>query len=190
MPYPNSEYAVNQGFSEHIVTGYIAQLYLRKQLNQVHTLLYDSEKQNRDKHGITLNDPALEAGIRGIEEMLRNSRNRWVPLSYQWDENDPPANDILGARLRAKYWGSQVILYRPFLRAILDRDPYPYHSQVTSPEAQRAIDMEEGLPGVDPKIIHYARLAIDALVESTRAFHGIPSSQRIIITNVFGTAHA
>ncbi|XXH03998.1 Autophagy protein 5 [Hypoxylon texense] len=190
MPYPNSEYAVNQGFSEHIVTGYIAQLYLRKQLNQVHTLLYDSEKQSRHRNGITLDDPALEEGIRGIEEMLRNSRNRWVPSSYQWDDNDLPANDILGARLRAKYWGSQVILYRPFLRAILDREPYPYSNQAGSPENQRAIDLEEGLPGVDPKIVHYARLAIDALVESTRAFHGIPSSQRIIITNVFGTAHA
>lgn len=190
MPYPNSEYAVNQGFSEHIVTGYIAQLYLRKQLNQVHTLLYDSEKQNRNKNGITLDDPAVAEGIRGIEEMLRNSRNRWVPGSYQWNDNDPPADEILGARLRAKYWGSQVILYRPFLRALLDREQWPYSNQAHSPDTPRPIELDESIPGVDPRIVHYARLAIDALVESTRAFHGIPSHQRIIITNVFGTAHA
>ncbi|KAK6951395.1 hypothetical protein Daesc_007930 [Daldinia eschscholtzii] len=190
MPYPNSEYAVNQGFSEHIVTGYIAQLYLRKQLNQVHTLLYDSEKQNKHKNGITLDDPAIEEGIKRIEEMLRNSRNFWVPSSYRWNDNDPPANDILGARLRAKYWGSQVILYRPFLRAILEREPWPYHNQAGSPDAQHPPEYSEVPPGVDTRIVKYASLAIYALVESTRAFHGIPSSQRIIITNVFGTAHA
>lgn len=189
MPYPNSEYAVNQGFSEHVVTGYIAQLYLRKQLNQVHSLLYDSEKQAKHKNGITLDDPAIEEGIKGIEEMLRNSRDFWVPKSYQWNDNDLPAADILGARLRAKYWGSQVILYRPFLRAILEREPWPYHNQ-GSPDAQPGLSLEEMPPNVDPRILNYAGLAIHALVESTRAFHGIPSSQRIIITNVFGTAHA
>lgn len=189
MPYPNSEYAVNQGFSEHIVTGYIAQLYLRKQLNQVHTLLYDSEKQSRNRNGISLSDPVVDEGVKRIEEMLRNSRSRWVPGSYQWDDKDPPANDILGARLRAKYWGSQVILYRPFLRAILEREPWPpYHNSAGSPDAA---PLDDEMPrNVDPRILHYAGLAINALVESTRAFHGIPSSQRIIITNVFGTAHA
>ncbi|KAI2625016.1 hypothetical protein GGR54DRAFT_546214 [Hypoxylon sp. NC1633] len=190
MPYPNSEYAVSQGFSGHIITGYIAQLYLRKQLNQVHSLLYDAEKQTKNKNGITLDDPAIEEGIRRIEEMLRNSRNRWVPASYQWSEKDPPASDILGARLRAKYWGSQVILYRPFLRAILEREPYPYPDHAVSPDHESAMDYDDVTPNVDPRIIRYASLAISALVESTRAFHGIPSSQRIIITNVFGTAHA
>ncbi|OTA70065.1 hypothetical protein K449DRAFT_321060 [Hypoxylon sp. EC38] len=186
MPYPNSEYAVNQGFSEHVITGYIAQLYLRKQLNQVHTLLYDSDKQNKNKNGISLDDPAIEEGIKRIEEMLRNSKHRWVPSSYQWNEKDPPANDILGARLRAKYWGSQVILYRPFLRAILEREPWPYSNQAGSPHNQN----DELPPNMDPRILNYAALAVDALIESTRAFHGIPSNQRIIITNVFGTAHA
>ncbi|KAI1104510.1 hypothetical protein F4804DRAFT_188787 [Jackrogersella minutella] len=190
MPYPNSEYAVNQGFSEHIVTGYIAQLYLRKQLNQVHTLLYDSEKQSKHRNGITLNDPAIEEGIKRIEEMLAKSRNRWVPGSYQWDDEDPPADNILGARLRAKYWGSQVILYRPFLRAILEREPWQYSNQADSPDTQAPLDLEDPPPNVDVRILKYAGLAINALVESTRAFHGIPSSQRIIITNVFGTAHA
>ncbi|KAI0838785.1 hypothetical protein F5Y06DRAFT_287090 [Hypoxylon sp. FL0890] len=186
MPYPNSEYAVNHGFSEHVITGYIAQLYLRKQLNQVHTLLYDSDKQNKNKNGISLDDPAIEEGIKRIEEMLRNSKHRWVPSSYQWHEKDPPANDILGARLRAKYWGSQVILYRPFLRAILERESWLYPNQAGSPHNQN----EDIPPNMDPRILNYATLAINALIESTRAFHGIPSNQRIIITNVFGTAHA
>ncbi|KAL7622774.1 hypothetical protein AAE478_006453 [Parahypoxylon ruwenzoriense] len=187
MPYPNSEYAVNQGFSGHIVTGYIAQLYLRKQLNQVHNLLYDPEKQ---KKGITLDDPAIEEGIKGIEKMLGNSRHLWVPTSYLWSDEDPPANDILGARLRAKYWGSQVILYRPFLRAILEREPRPYPNQAGSPNNQPPAGLDEAPPNVDSRILRYAGLAIYALIESTRAFHGIPNSQRIIITNVFGTAHA
>ncbi|KAI1381026.1 hypothetical protein F4677DRAFT_452605 [Hypoxylon crocopeplum] len=190
MPYPNSEYAVNQGFSEHVVTGYIAQLYLRKQLNQVHSLLYDSEKQNKNKNGITLDDPAIGEGIKRIEEMLKNSRNRWVPLGYRWDDTDPPASDILGARLRAKYWGSQVILYRPFLRAILEREPWPYSNQAGSPDNQQPVEYDDVPPNVDRRIARYAGMAVYALIESTRAFHGIPNSQRIIITNVFGTAHA
>ncbi|KAI5860089.1 hypothetical protein GGS23DRAFT_614256 [Durotheca rogersii] len=187
MPYPNSEYAVNQGFQSHIVTGYIAQLYLRKQLNQVHNLLYDPEKQ---RNGITLDDPAIEQGIKGIEEMLGNSRHRWVPASYTWDDHDPPASDILGARLRAKYWGSQVILYRPFLRAILERNLRQHANQAGSPNIQAPLGLDDPPPNLDGRILKYASLAISALIESTRAFHGIPNSQRIIITNVFGTAHA
>ncbi|KAI1334197.1 hypothetical protein F5Y15DRAFT_429570 [Xylariaceae sp. FL0016] len=41
-------------------------------------------------------------------------------------------------------------------------------------------------PHVDPQAINYARLAIEALVKSTRAFHGMDST----LTNVFRTARA
>ncbi|KAI1631689.1 hypothetical protein F4809DRAFT_646143 [Biscogniauxia mediterranea] len=194
MPYPNIGFAVNQGFEEHIVQGYLAQLYLRKQLNQVHNLLYDPEKNSKTR---TMEDPAIEEGINEIQKMLKNSRNTWVPLYYRWNDDDPPANEILGARLRAKYWGSQVILYRPFLRNILEREALPptmYRGQPPPRENWASLGLDVGSPNVpaniDPRTINYARLAIHALVESTRAFHGMDPTQRIIITNVFGTAHA
>ncbi|KGQ02537.1 hypothetical protein BBAD15_g12250 [Beauveria bassiana D1-5] len=40
-----------------------------------------------------------------------------------------------------------------------------------------------------PQLLVFARKAINALIESTRAFHGL-GEKRPIITNVFGTAHA
>lgn len=37
--------------------------------------------------------------------------------------------------------------------------------------------------------IEYAKKGIRALIESTRAFHGLPD-KRFVVTNIFGTAHA
>ncbi|KAI0012338.1 hypothetical protein F4779DRAFT_626040 [Xylariaceae sp. FL0662B] len=196
MPYPNMEYAINQGFSQEVVTGYIAQLYLRKQLNQVHNLLYDPAKQRHSRNA--LQDPVMEEGVKEIEAMLANSRDTWVPEGYKWKNDDPPADNILAARLRAKYWGSQVILYRPFLKQILENMTLPvslYRDPQPPPNTWAAMGLNVGnamnIPsGLDPRTLNYARLAINALIESTRAFHGIDKNQRIIITNVFGTAHA
>ncbi|KAI1085180.1 hypothetical protein F5B20DRAFT_132713 [Whalleya microplaca] len=196
MPYPNMEYAINQGFSDVIVSGYIAQLYLRKQLNQVHNLLYDPAKQRISRNG--MQDQVIEEGVKEIEAMLTNSRDKWVPPAYRWAEHDPPANDILAARLRAKYWGSQVILYRPFLKVILENQSLPgtmYRDPQPPPHAWASMGLNVGNamnlpPGLDIRTLYYASLAITALIESTRAFHGMDSKQRIIITNVFGTAHA
>ena len=37
-------------------------------------------------------------------------------------------------------------------------------------------------------IMRYARLGLQALVESTRAFHGL-EGRRFVVANIFGTAH-
>jgi hypothetical protein len=42
---------------------------------------------------------------------------------------------------------------------------------------------------IDPQVVELAKKGIKALIESTRAFHGL-GDKRPIITNVFGTAHA
>ena len=39
-----------------------------------------------------------------------------------FQENDPPSGNILGARLRAKFFGAQVVLYRPFIKDILEEN--------------------------------------------------------------------
>ncbi|KAJ2984139.1 hypothetical protein NUW58_g6133 [Xylaria curta] len=97
-------------------------------------------------------------------------------ISSQWDDEDFPAGDILAARLRAKYWDSQVILYRPFLDNILHRG-----------QVQTTIGWASPNSGNTPD---HARLAIQALVESTRAFYGLGEDQPLIITNIFETAHS
>ena len=190
MPYPNHTFVTTHGFPPHIVEGYMAQLYLRKQLNKVHNLLYDPEKE-LEPHRVE----AMEAEVNEIQRLLKHAKSTWVPGHYRWNDGDDLPNEILSARLRAKYWGSQVILYRPFLKLILEGDaqhPPPFQRENGPPDAMMLKTIEERRASLyGPQTIENARLAISALIESTRAFHGIDtSSKRIIITNVFGTAHA
>ncbi|KAH9906842.1 hypothetical protein F4778DRAFT_600477 [Xylariomycetidae sp. FL2044] len=186
MPYPNFAQAVIAGYTEEVVYGYSAQLYLRMQLNKIHNLLYDSDKENEMVE--SMDDSSIEQIINDIQGGLKGTRHQWVPENYRWKDEDPPADNILAARLRAKYWGSQVILYRPFLKNFLERKGMPkgmYEKPFASPDSWNQF-------GIDPnsRNVQYARLGIQALEESTRAFHGIDNNQRLIITNVFGTAQA
>lgn len=179
MPYPNINMATGLGFDEHVLRSYLAQLYLRKNLNQIHQTLYNPENpQPLETHS---------AGG-GIIEIIQNSLDmRFVPPEFKFLESDPPAKDILSARLRAKYWGARVITFRPFIRQILEHN-FDKAMSTTSP-----------MQGVSPAgriqddfsddVKAYAQKGIKALVESTRAFHGV-EDKRFIITNVFGTAHA
>ena len=107
-----------------------------------------------------------------------------VAPSMVWSEDDPPANDILSARLRAKYYGTEVITYRPFLKMIMNR---PSRIAQGFRETPTASNIPEEV--ISPKILKYTRLCIRAMENSTRAFHGMEGG-RLIITNVWGTAHA
>ena len=137
---------------------------------------------------------AVEANLNGITLVARD---------MLWEHEGPPANDILAARLRAKYYGAQVITYRPFLLKILER------SSDTSKSSSEQISNEQfkgeirDVPSVnkhatrleefDPKAVEYALSAIRALIRSTTAFHGLMDEEckpRLIVTNVWGTAHA
>ncbi|KAK3325156.1 hypothetical protein B0H66DRAFT_111245 [Apodospora peruviana] len=189
MPYPNINLAKQQGFDEHILQSYLAQLYLRKSLNQIHQMLYNPENQRPLKAD---SGTPTEGIINYIQDTLDM---RFVPPEFKFKQTDPPASDILAARLRAKYWGAQVITYRPFIRQILELS----HRQ-TSMESPAPVSSTDGsMPvlspdamtpnGVPRDVLEYALKGIQALIESTRAFHGI-KDKRFIITNVFGTAHA
>ncbi|KAI1128851.1 hypothetical protein F5Y10DRAFT_166593 [Nemania abortiva] len=181
MPWPSSLFAIAQGVGQDVAQGYLAQLYLRKQLNRVHNLLYDPERETADSRDY-VNDE-----INAIQSVLKSARHQWVPHAYRWEDGDPLPQEILGARLRAKYWGSQVILYRPFLRNVLDGEAQA--SPICSND-HVAPERRGKIKDHDSRTIENARLAIRALIESTRAFHGLDKNQRIIITNIFGTAHA
>jgi hypothetical protein len=136
-----------------------------------------------------------------------------------WGEDDEPANDILRARFRAKYYGAKVITYRPFLEAFLEhsstqkaKQRAAQNSAQESPQLRKG--QEEffgdqykkeviGVPTINPdarsledifdlRIKEYASKGLTALIKSTTAFHGLgdPTKQRLIVTNVWGTAHA
>ncbi|KAK8050625.1 hypothetical protein PG994_012355 [Apiospora phragmitis] len=187
MPYPNINLAL-QGYSNAIVSSYSAQLYLRKQLNLIHELFYNPSSRN---------DRTTEEKMEYLQTSLETSRHQWVPAEFTFKDSDPPAGDILSARLRAKYWGSQNILYRPFIDIILHPDrpsdglfsqtPHRLHDTVDTSMYPLPPNMTVE---TFPRALTYAARGINALIESTRAFHGLDPRHRLLVTNVFTTAHA
>lgn len=116
------------------------------------------------------------------------------------------SNDILHARLRAKWYGAGVITFRPYILAILEASasreelesrrndgsianrPQYFNSlgnPILSADAK-------GPDDIDPRTKAYAKKALLALIHSTSAFHEVadPGSKRLIVTNIWGTAHA
>ncbi|KAF4332503.1 hypothetical protein FBEOM_13698 [Fusarium beomiforme] len=190
MPHPNM--SLLEGFNQRILDSYPGQLYLRTHLNSIHRMFYapeDPAKPGKDKFR---NVSVLSDAVSGMH---------WVVPSFAFREDDPPADDILAARLRAKYWGAQVITYRPFVRQILEFS-HSINNHASSPNfpsvssefrqdvAAPVIHSKTRTHGdIDRQDVELAKKGIKALIESTRAFHGL-GDKRPIITNVFGTAHA
>lgn len=194
MPYPDilswvTSWQPSQGGENptRLIESYAAQLYLRKHLNQIHKMIYsDNNSSSAD----------LESTLHKLNEaQLRVASMAWVTPGFKFSEDDPPATDILSARLRAKYWGAQVITYRPCIKMILDLSFNLRHEEAGpgSPIAQTvqevSSDAVQKVQSLGREVWDHAHKGIHALIESTQAFHGL-GSQRPIITNVFGTAHA
>ncbi|TPX16940.1 uncharacterized protein E0L32_003502 [Thyridium curvatum] len=199
MPYPNNQVAELYGFTPDVLESYSAQLFLRKRLNEIHKAFYDASNPKQDR-GPMENNPTFASLQSSLEPP------KWVPPHFRFTDDDPPATDILSARLRAKYWGARAILYRPFLRQIL---LFNHRMSESNGDPSKANNMIETMPGdyrhdvdvphlrpdappsevISDDMTRCATLAVKALIESTRSFHGL-QEKRFIITNVFGTAHA
>jgi hypothetical protein len=191
LPYPDLIVLRERlGFSDAVVYSYAAQLYLRKRLNKITGSLYDpNNKPNAEMQKEVLAE---------IEEDLGENSTLWLG-EYNFDRNGPPAKDILAARIRAKFWGANVITYRPSIKAVLEMGHK--RSNTSSEDPERAIPSEDGggwatgrsdarNPSViDQVVFENAKKGIDAVIKSTMAFHSL-EDRRFIITNVFGTAHA
>ncbi|KAK2469470.1 hypothetical protein H9L39_18929 [Fusarium oxysporum f. sp. albedinis] len=190
MPHPNM--SLLEGFNQRILDSYPGQLYLRTHLNSIHRMFYapeDPAKPGKDKFR---NVGVVSDAVSGMH---------WVAPSFAFREGDPPADDILAARLRAKYWGAQVITYRPFIRQILQfsHSIKNHASSPNFPSVSSEFRQDITAPvihpkarthgDIDPQVVELAKKGIKALIESTRAFHGL-GDRRPIITNIFGTAHA
>lgn len=123
-----------------------------------------------------------------------------LPKHLQWEDEDDPATDINDARLRAKFYGAQYIIHRPFLRLTLDneipdRDAVsnpnhtftPLNERRTGPMAPPNVDLDRDVPA---DILRSAQICVGAAMRSTTAFDKIIGEQRLVVTNIFGTAHA
>lgn len=108
-----------------------------------------------------------------IDTMIEDLNGvRDASKTLAWRDGDPPATNILEARLRAKMYGAQVITCRPFLRMVLNS------------QYEGTGDM-----AILEPIMEYARKCIRAMFYSVRAFWGIKGG-RLVVTNVWGTSHA
>ncbi len=120
-----------------------------------------------------------------------------IAPNFKWNaEIGEPADNILGARLRAKYYGAEVITYRHFVLKILERSS-GREQQITGEylpniEAPVVDQNATRLEDFDDKVLQYADAGLRALIHSTRAFYGLgdPGKTRLIVTNIWGTAHA
>lgn len=189
IPHPNM--SLLEGFPKPVLDSYLGQLYLRTHLNSIHRMFYAPEDPAKGAQG--------EIPFKNVDFVSDAvSGMQWVGPSFAFKEDDPPAADILSARLRAKYWGAQVLTYRPFLRQILQFSFVKNHPTTGQPpssefraevEAPRIDPQARNVKDLNPHILVLAQKAVKALVESTRAFHGL-GDKRPVITSVFGTAHA
>lgn len=191
MPHPNM--SMLQGFPQNVLDSYPGQLYLRTHLNSIHRMFYSPEDPTRRQHTDEIKFKNVELVLEAVSSMV------WVTPNFAFKEDDPPANDILSARLRAKYWGAQVITHRPFIRQLLQFSHNRKHPSSPNPPATSEFRADIDVPRIapqakssseiDPELVRLAQKGIKALIESTRAFHNLGPG-RPIITNVFGTAHA
>lgn len=175
-----------------IFNAYLAQLWLRKRLNHTQRWLYGNATN-------TLSIRALCDTLKGPINDLAGWRER-LPWAFQWQDTDPPATDILRARLRAKYYGASYITHRPFLDYWLHIVPNVRNGEDLASVAVAADGTSRGsaetkifravntLP--DHETWEAARQCIAAAVQSTCAFDAIVSQHRLVVTNIHGTAHA
>lgn len=173
MPHPSLEHMIASGIEERVAYSYYGQLWLRKVLNKAHTMLYGPKSERENFSLITL--------VEILHENLTHKEELWWPKHHA-HEPTVPADNILDARLRAKYWDAMTIICRPIIKPILS---------IGYMANQDSIDITDPLNEfVDPYnegVLEIAQKGINALIHSTKAFHSLVD-RRYIVTNVFGTA--
>lgn len=196
-----------------ILRFYSTQIQLRRTLNDIHSNLY----KDKDKELPYDQKPPLKV-IESLNvnlEAWRSSLGDW-----NWNDREHKSTDINVARMRGKYYGAKYIIHRPALRYLLalragfasgssstpgsrpSESPVvapSYRSQQPSPALQHS--QASGFVGRRPtemapphqssfekEVQAAAEACVAAAMRSTTVFDSVP--ERIIITNIFGTAHA
>lgn len=175
---------------DNILMFYTAQLWLRRKLNEVHRQMYGTDCVNQSLSQV-------QEMLQGHESILTAWRD-CLPPELAWKDDDPPPSDILAARLRAKYWGARYVINRPFLDfglhilpgmkvggtlEELARDGYGSKRDKAEVHLFKAIEQlgEREVWRASARCVH-------AAMKSTVAFDGV--KDRLIVTNIHGTAHA
>jgi len=184
------EHIDNQGVNvpgavQKMMSYYSFQIHIRNSLNSMQKDLHPPENHECKTDFFNM---------RNIhDESLQNWRNV-LPPWLQWKDDDEPSSYINDARLRAKYYGALYIIHRPFLRHLLDSEIITQgtdspQSDVLKGALNKSLAYFADSNG-QAEILHSAQICIKAAMQSTVAFDNILNRQRLIVTNIFGTAHA
>jgi len=192
------EHIDNQGVNvpgavQKMMSCYSFQIHIRNSLNNIQKDLHPPENSERKTDFFNM---------RNIHnESLQNWRNV-LPPWLQWKDDDEPSSDINDARLRAKYYGALYLIHRPFLRHLLDSEIIAQGIDSSKSDvlkealnkslvySSRSAIYSSRSTSADSEILHSAKICIKAAMQSTVAFDNILIHQRLIVTNIFGTAHA
>ncbi|KAJ5123498.1 hypothetical protein N7448_009595 [Penicillium atrosanguineum] len=189
IPFPKGRYATDAPEdatlpSTRVMLYYYSQIHLHKTLNHVHMDLFKVEKE-----GQTCWLPSVQNAQGARIDLWRMA----LPEMMSWRDVDEPAKDINAAHMRAKYYRTRYIIHRPMLyyadmQRMLDdigsfapSNPSLLSSQDWIPPVVNLSDM--------PILLRLAcKICIESAILHTTAFDGIEN--RLVLTNIFGTAHA
>lgn len=175
---------------DNILMFYTAQLWLRRKLNEVHRQMYGTDCINQSLSQV-------QEMLQGHESILTAWRD-CLPPELAWKDDDPAPSDILAARLRAKYWGARYVINRPFLdfglhilpglkagKSLeeLATDGYGNRRDKAEVHLFKAIEQLG-----EREVWRASQRCVHAAMKSTVAFDNVPD--RLIVTNIHGTAHA
>lgn len=173
-----------------ILIFYTAQMFLRKRLNQVHQEMYGDQCLNQ-----SLNQ--VQEMLNGHESILKYWRDT-LPPGLRWNDDDEAPAEILNARLRGKYWGARYVINRPFLDYALHIMPHARDGRSIESVAKDSQGNPRDIAEIhlfkaielmgEEEILKASKRCVDAAMKSTVAFDNVPD--RLIMTNIHGTAHA
>ncbi|KAL2428874.1 hypothetical protein ABEF95_008857 [Exophiala dermatitidis] len=174
---------------DDILRYYSYQIQLRLTMNSIHSTLYRASKDPQSKPSSTIMS-ILDENLEDWRKML----NDW-----DWDDEDHESPNINVARMRGKYYGAKYIIWRPAVKYALQQAEAAYRErQSDSPAPGFASPMgsQRNTQGFLPNdsslemedLLRGARICIQAAIRSTTVFDKVP--RRLVVTNIFGTAHA
>lgn len=190
--------------SDNILLYYNYQLSLRKCMNDWQRHLYPASRGDSDDYLATNTRGNYSLDDRKYCEStlstLRDMMQRHPELS--WQEDEAPSTYINAARLRGKYYGAKYFIHRPFLRYALHTftqsklNPHVmsmYYDYVQNPSNYKLEAVPPGGENSDWWTFQFlmsCHMCVLAAQQSTVAFDGVLKSKRLMVTNLFGTAHA
>lgn len=142
-----------------------------------------------------LTDSAKNKTLRDLlHEWLETDWRSALPPEIDCTEKDRPPRDINQARLRGKYFGALYIIHRPMVHYALELESKGelnhYLAQGEAPNFGAMAPPKTPINSFQGEVLNSARIAIEAAIQSTQAFDEAMTMKRLIVTNIFGTAHA